>query len=124
MWCSALVLASAALFFVRSTHAKQLACDNNIPVPEYFGTKVTNLEAKGIHDWQAWTPFIERAGISFDRTPISFCNVTLTYTHPGQGDTVHVYIWLPLEAWNGNFLGQGGGGWAAGNPGTELSLLL
>ncbi|TKA64788.1 hypothetical protein B0A55_08971 [Friedmanniomyces simplex] len=46
--------------------------------------------------------------------PIDFCNFTITYTHPGQGDHVNVYIWVPFDDWNGRFLGQGGGGWAAG----------
>lgn len=57
------------------------------------------------------------SNLQYERNAIDFCNVTLTYTHPGLGDSVNVYVWLPLENWNGNFFGQGGGGWAAGAEG-------
>jgi hypothetical protein len=99
--------------------AKQLACDNNIPKPTYFGTEVTSLIAQEVNDYNSWSPFAVTLGIAFDKKPISFCNVTITYTHPGLHDNVHVYVYLPLEGWNGNFLGQGGGGFSAGNPGRQ-----
>ncbi|KAF2723396.1 tannase and feruloyl esterase [Polychaeton citri CBS 116435] len=50
------------------------------------------------------------------RKPVSYCNITVTYTHPGWNDTIHTDIVLPLDVkdWNGRFLGQGGGGFKAG----------
>ncbi|KAH6629574.1 Tannase/feruloyl esterase [Boeremia exigua] len=52
---------------------------------------------------------------TLDSTSISFCNVTLTYTHPGQNDNIKVWLGLPL-AWNERFYGAGGGGWNTGFP--------
>jgi hypothetical protein len=51
---------------------------------------------------------------------LSFCNVTYTYTTPGYGNRVNVYVYLPppssptsaKRSWNGRFQGVGGGGFA------------
>lgn len=44
----------------------------------------------------------------------------LTFVKKGHDDSVRVNVWLPLEEkeWNGNFFGQGGGGY------VSLLLLL
>ncbi|KAJ4148397.1 hypothetical protein LMH87_002870 [Akanthomyces muscarius] len=49
-------------------------------------------------------------------TNVSFCNVTVTYTHPDWDDTIHVFIGLPLHGWNRKFLALGGGGFATNVP--------
>lgn len=109
-----------ALGLVATTSlAKQLACNpDDIPIPKYFGTKVTSLMAKEMRGFMDF-PVGDFSMINYSKDPLDFCNVTITYTHPGQGDEVNVYLWLPLEGWNGNFFAQGGGGWAAGNPGRS-----
>ncbi|KAH8587947.1 Tannase/feruloyl esterase [Bisporella sp. PMI_857] len=43
----------------------------------------------------------------------TFCNVTATYTHPGQNDTVRVQVWMPTQ-WNGRMMGHEGSGEIAG----------
>lgn len=47
-------------------------------------------------------------------TGLNFCQVNVTLTHPGTGDSVNNQIWLPLAEWNGRFLGVGGGGYSTG----------
>ncbi|KAH6695644.1 tannase [Plectosphaerella plurivora] len=44
----------------------------------------------------------------------NFCNVTTTYTHTGDDDSVQVQVWLPLDTWNGRLQFIGGAGWQAG----------
>lgn len=51
---------------------------------------------------------------------VSFCNVTVEYVHAGFDDLTQVQIWLPpAERWNGRFVGVGGGGYSAGQFGSE-----
>ncbi|KAH6972027.1 Tannase/feruloyl esterase [Ilyonectria sp. MPI-CAGE-AT-0026] len=45
---------------------------------------------------------------------ISFCNVSVTYTHLGTNDAVNVQVWLPSSlSWNGRLQAVGGGGYSA-----------
>jgi Tannase and feruloyl esterase len=43
------------------------------------------------------------------------CRVTAVVTHPPAGDSVTVWIGLPLTNWNGRFQGTGGGGFLGGH---------
>ena len=110
------LLVSGLLSLASSAAAKQECNAEEIPHPKYFGTRVTGIEAKEVHAYEDWF-FIDHQNVPFERNPINFCNITLSYTHPGQNDNVNVYVWLPLENWNGRFFGQGGGGWTAGHDG-------
>ncbi len=49
--------------------------------------------------------------LMFLRKRPSFCNATITYTHPGWNDTINAFPYEnPLAHWNEDFLAVGGGG--------------
>ena len=76
-------------------------CDSHaLPTPSVLGASILTLNA---------------VDSTLESTSISFCNVTFTYTHPGQNDSILVWLALP-KTWNGRFQGVGGGGWATGYP--------
>ncbi|CAI7635248.1 unnamed protein product [Penicillium bialowiezense] len=54
--------------------------------------------------------------ISSNQT-VEICQLTVNYTHPGWNDNVTTWISLPVENWNGRFMGVGGGGWIMGTTG-------
>ncbi|GKT66332.1 feruloyl esterase B precursor [Colletotrichum tofieldiae] len=92
------------------------ACaDANIPVPSLFGAEILSLTASPVlnytqtasQDYNYNHPTIKAEGVDF-------CNITITYTHPGQNDALGVETWLPLSTWNGRIQSVGGGGWVAG----------
>ena len=47
----------------------------------------------------------------------SYCRVTVIAGHPPAADRITIWVALPLEGWNGRFLGTGGGGFSGGSPG-------
>jgi hypothetical protein len=57
---------------------------------------------------------------------MSFCNVTLTHTHPKQDDRIVSQVWLPVQPeWNGRLKMVGGGGFVAGRAYfTDLTMAV
>ncbi|AEO68166.1 uncharacterized protein THITE_2117584 [Thermothielavioides terrestris NRRL 8126] len=83
----------------------------------FFGASVLSLEASLVANYSASVP----AELRFTQPAIdvhgaTFCNVTVSYTHPGQNDNIIVETWLPVEnpSWNGRLQAVGGSGWDAG----------
>lgn len=92
------------------------ACSaTNFPLPTIFGAEFLSLEANLVSNFSRNVQtglYTNHGGVVVEN--LDFCNVTLTYTHPGQNDTVHVQVWMPSDTWNGRLQMIGGAGWQAG----------
>ena len=82
---------------------------------QVFGAEIRHIETALVANFSASvanTFRIFQPAVQINNA--SFCNVTVTYTHPGQGDNVSAHTWLPIGNWNGRLQAVGGAGWAAG----------
>ncbi|KIW81870.1 hypothetical protein Z517_04896 [Fonsecaea pedrosoi CBS 271.37] len=133
-----------------SGHANLTAAclSSSLPKPTLFGGEILKVTSSLVSNYTAqyWQPpnfFNADPPFYGEDTNLDFCNVTVTYTHPGQNDTINVHIWLPLSVsdevytssrdtrphyhgessngtspvWNGRLLSQGGGGFSMCLPG-------
>jgi hypothetical protein len=77
-----------------------------IPYPSLFGAQFLNLTAAPVTNFSV---LAQQSNPSYPGTltGLDFCNVSLSYTHPGQNDLINVQVWLPTHAWNGRFMGSG-----------------
>ncbi|KAI0158031.1 tannase and feruloyl esterase [Hypoxylon sp. FL1284] len=83
--------------------------------PSVFGAEVVSLQASVVTNHAADVPDgLRHTAPSVHVENASFCNVTVTYTHPGYDDRVNIEAWLPLEDWNSRLTAFGGGGFVAG----------
>lgn len=86
-----------------------------IPYPTVFGAEILGLSANLVQNYSTEVSdqfYYNHPSISVKG--IDYCNVTVTYTHPGQDDTINVETWLPMKSWNGRLQAVGGGGYIAG----------
>lgn len=113
----ALLPVAATLVVAQPAAATGTAC-GGITAPTVPGAEVVSVASVERHDFVVPPD-------PFHPEPITdipaFCEVTLTLTHPGANDSVAVEVWLPLDTWNGRFLGTGGGGYAPGFFDYELA---
>ncbi|XDG03902.1 hypothetical protein ABKA04_003517 [Annulohypoxylon sp. FPYF3050] len=80
-----------------------------------FGAEILNVEASTVTNYNFDIPTGWRySQPAIDVQNATFCNVTVTYTHPNQNDSIVTETWLPVESWNGRLQSIGGGGWVAG----------
>ncbi|KAL4982448.1 Tannase/feruloyl esterase [Aspergillus falconensis] len=64
-------------------------------------------------------------GTTGDSPQLTFCNVSIALTHPGDNDTVFVSVWLPPKgSWNHRYTATGGGGLGAGYDFNMVSPLV
>ncbi|MGW5606441.1 tannase/feruloyl esterase family alpha/beta hydrolase [Streptomyces sp. NPDC003753] len=104
----------------RNTASTPLNCDT-VSVKAPAGTKVesvTTLHQEG--------GTIQGTGVlqgTVTDVP-AFCEVTVTLTHPGDGDHAKVRTWLPVSGWNGRFQGLGGAAYLAGDNNVGLATAV
>ncbi|KAI0850124.1 tannase and feruloyl esterase [Daldinia vernicosa] len=92
-----------------------------IPYPDLPGVQFTSLSASLVSNLTIQVPestYTNNGAVYAEG--VNFCNLTTTYTHPGESDTVTISVYLPTE-WNGRMQGVGGGGFSAG--GVNFPLL-
>lgn len=84
--------------------------------PTVFGVEILSIDAKPVLNFTASVPVDVRFVLpAAEVRNAAFCNVTVTYAHPGTDDSIIVETWLPAEsAWNERYFATGGGGYAAG----------
>lgn len=105
--CWASLLAATSLVAAGSP----VCANNTFTPPSVLGAEFGPILAVPVQKWKINGIYPETK--LFPAEGMDICNVTLTYRHPGQGDTVLVQVLLPDE-WNGRFAAAGGGGFAAG----------
>ncbi|KAL0929801.1 uncharacterized protein CTRU02_215231 [Colletotrichum truncatum] len=90
------------------------ACVPGTFSPSVFGANISSVQANLVSNYSSFAiDYFRYTAPSVQVENATFCNVTVTYTHPGQNDTVITEAWLPLN-WNERFMAAGGGGWTAG----------
>ncbi|KAK0624438.1 Tannase/feruloyl esterase [Immersiella caudata] len=85
--------------------------------PSVFGAEILSIDTSLVTNFSASVVSAFRyTQPSITVSDATFCNVTVTYTHPGQNDHVIVEAWLPVDSpgWNQRLQAIGGGGFAAG----------
>lgn len=103
----------ASLSLAAPVNVDNKCTSDSFSFPELFGAELVLIEATETLNYTASIRLPGARGALGTNVTVSFCNVTVTYTHPGWNDTNHVNVWLPTEDWNGRLQGLGGGGYSA-----------
>jgi hypothetical protein len=84
--------------------------------PPVFGIEPISIVASLIKNFTAESDASLRyTHPSITADNLTFCNVTVTYTHPETNDEVNIESWLPVSGeWNERLYAAGGGAYGAG----------
>ncbi|KAK7422750.1 hypothetical protein QQZ08_009375 [Neonectria magnoliae] len=90
-----------------------------------FGSDILFFSAEVVSNYTATAPYQTTVHHpTIEVRDAEFCNVTVTYTHPGQDDLINVEIWLPIGDWNERLLAVGGGGYVAGRFSYSETMMV
>lgn len=95
--------------------------------PNISGLGISSISAHVVNNWSLEIPQgLYTSHEARNVTDVSFCNVTVTSTHPGWNDTINTQLWLPLDPsdWNGRLQMTGGGGLVTGLLYTAMTGAL
>ncbi|KAL3474799.1 Tannase/feruloyl esterase [Aspergillus californicus] len=94
--------------------------------PIIFGAEILSTDvAPVLNMTQSATHGIRLTQPDANVENVDFCNVTVTYTHPGTEDRVIVETWLPAkENWNERYHAAGGGGFSAGRFFLSYGIMI
>ncbi|KFY37008.1 hypothetical protein V495_07458 [Pseudogymnoascus sp. VKM F-4514 (FW-929)] len=102
--------------------APSLCAPSTFTSPDLFGAQILSLSANLVTNFSESVKdiyFFNHPSTTVENA--TFCNITVSYTHPGQGDHINVGAWLPVDTWNERMQAVGGGGWVAGGTNFFLS---
>lgn len=115
------ILDQTPLGLITTSNASLKCVPESFTSPTLEGAEILGVNAREVHNFSTYSvapdggeslwPGGTNEGSIFT---VDFCNVTVTYTHPGRNDVVNVYVWLPLTDWNGKLQAVGGGGYNVG----------
>ena len=103
--------------------AASLCAPSTFTFPDLFGAQILSLNANLVTNFSESVNkayFFNHPSTTVENA--TFCNVTVSYTHPGQDDHINVAAWLPVGTWNERMQAVGGGGWVAGGTNFFLSV--
>ncbi|OXM54952.1 tannase/feruloyl esterase family alpha/beta hydrolase [Amycolatopsis alba] len=113
-------LAGSASAELTPAQATAPACAQ-VPVTAPQGAKIESVQAERHQGGTLSFPATELSPATVITDVPSYCQLTVTVTHPGAGDHVKVGITLPETGWTGRLQGIGGSAYAAGNFGAPLA---
>lgn len=106
--CRAIWVSFQSLHFTAFLHSlynsltasatRVLACSNLQP-PHISGTEILSFSAQHYTNYVTSHAMLllVTALVGFTTANISYCNVTIAYTHTKQNDSINLQVWLPDE---------------------------